>query len=68
MERIKLFTAALLLAAMSAGNDMWALSTSGKKMHPVDYEILQWKRQPTVGFHFCGRPDIDGIQRKALCI
>ena len=37
MKRIKLFTAALLLAAMSAGNDMWALSTSGKKdTHPVE--------------------------------
>ena len=26
MKRIKLFRAALLLAAMSAGNDVWALS------------------------------------------
>ena len=31
MERIKLFTAALLLAAISAGNDVWALSDSRKK-------------------------------------
>ena len=31
MKRIKLFTAALLLAAISAGNDVWALSDSGKK-------------------------------------
>jgi len=33
MERIKLFTAALLLAAISAGNDVWALSDS-RKNHP----------------------------------
>ena len=31
MKRIKLFTAALLLAAISAGNDVWALSDSRKK-------------------------------------
>ena len=37
MERIKLFTAALLLAAISAGNDVWALSDSRKKdTRPVE--------------------------------
>ena len=37
MKRIKLFTAALLLAAISAGNDVWALSDSGKKdTRPVE--------------------------------
>ena len=37
MKRIKLFTAALLLAAISAGNDVWALSDSRKKdTRPVE--------------------------------
>ena len=31
MKRIKLFTAALLLAAMSAGNDMWAFPLQERK-------------------------------------
>ena len=47
MKRIKLFTAALLLAAISAGNDVWALSDSGK-ITP----ILQWKRQPAASTSF----------------
>ena len=70
MKRIKLFTAALLLAAMSAGNDMWALSTSGKKdTHPVESpKFFSGNANPLSDFIFCGRPDIDGIQRKALCV
>ena len=48
MKRIKLFTAALLLAAISAGNDVWALSDSRKK----DTPILQWKRQPAASTSF----------------
>ena len=44
MERIKLFTAALLLAAISAGNDVWALSDSRKKdTRPVESDV--YKRQ-----------------------
>ena len=70
MKRIKLFTAALLLAAMSAGNDMWALSTSGKKdTHPVESpKFFSGNANPLSDFIFGGRPDIDGIQRKALCV
>ena len=69
MKRIKLFTAALLLAAISAGNGVGAFRFK-KERHASGRitPILQWKRQPAVGFHFCGRPDIGGIQRKALCV
>ena len=69
MERIKLFTAALLLAAISAGM-MCGRFPIQEERHASGRitPILQWKRQPAVGFHFCGRPDIGGIQRKALCV
>jgi len=69
MKRIKLFTAALLLAAISAGNDVWALSDSRKKdTRPVESPQFFSGNANPVGFHFCGRPDIGGIQRKALCV
>lgn len=70
MERIKLFTAALLLAAISAGNDVWALSDSRKKdTRPVESpQFFSGNANPLLDFIFCGRPDIGGIQRKALCV
>lgn len=58
MKRIKLFTAALLLAAMSAGNDMWALSTSGKKdTHPVESpKFFSGNANPLSDFIFVADP------------
>lgn len=69
MERIKLFTAALLLAAISAGNDVWALSDSRKKdTRPVESpQFFSGNANPLLDFIF-SRPDIGGIQRKALCV
>ena len=58
MKRIKLFTAALLLAAMSAGNDVWALSTSGKKdTHPVESpKFFSGNANPLSDFIFVADP------------
>lgn len=57
MKRIKLFTAALLLAAISAGNGVGAFRFK-KERHASGRitQILQWKRQPVVGFHFVADP------------
>ena len=69
MKRIKLFTAALLLAAISAGNDVWALSDSRKKdTRPVESPQFFSGNATRCWISFCGRPDIGGIQRKALCV
>ena len=48
----------MLLAAISAGNDVWALSDSGKKdTRPIESpKILQWKRQPLSDFIFVADP------------
>lgn len=54
MERIKLFTAALLLAAISAGNDVWALSDSRKKdTRPVESpQFFSGNANPLLDFIF----------------
>ena len=58
MERIKLFTAALLLAAISAGNDVWALSDSRKKdTRPVESpQFFSWNANPLLDFIFVADP------------
>ena len=55
MKRIKLFTAALLLAAISAGNDVWALSDSRKKdTRPVESpQFFSGNANPLSDFIFC---------------
>ncbi len=54
MERIKLFTAALLLAAISAGNDVWALSDSRKKdTRPIESpKFFSGNANPLLDFIF----------------
>ena len=58
MERIKLFTAALLLAAISAGNDVWALSDSRKKdTRPVESpQFFSGNANPLLDFIFVADP------------
>ena len=58
MERIKLFTAALLLAAISAGNDVWALSDSRKKdTRPVESpQFFSRNANPLLEFIFVADP------------
>lgn len=58
MKRIKLFTAALLLAAISAGNDVWALSDSGKKdTRPVKSpQFFSGNANPLLDFIFVADP------------
>ena len=53
MKRIKLFTAALLLAAISAGNGVGAFRFK-KERHASGRitPILQWKRQPAASTSF----------------
>ena len=58
MKRIKLFTAALLLAAISAGNDVWALSDSRKKdTRPVKSpQFFSGNANPLLDFIFVADP------------
>ena len=58
MKRIKLFTAALLLAAISAGNDVWALSDSRKKdTRPVESpQFFSGNANPLLDFIFVADP------------
>lgn len=58
MKRIKLFTAALLLVAISAGNDVWALSDSGKKdTRPVKSpQFFSGNANPLLDFIFVADP------------
>ena len=58
MKRIKLFTAALLLAAISAGNDVWALSDSGKKdTRPIESpKFFSGNANPLSDFIFVADP------------
>ncbi|MFS2985316.1 hypothetical protein [Bacteroides uniformis] len=58
MKRIKLFTATLLLAAISAGNDVWALSDSGKKdTRPVESpKFFSGNANPLLDFIFVADP------------
>ena len=58
MKRIKLFTAALLLAAISAGNDVWALSDSRKKdTRPVESpQFFSGNANPLSDFIFVADP------------
>lgn len=65
------FTAALLLAISSAGNDVWALSDSRKKdTRPVKSpQSFQWKRQPAVGFHFVADPtSVNTTEGSPMCM
>ena len=58
MERNKLFPAALLLAAISAGNDVWALSDSRKKdTRPVESpQFFSGNANPLLDFIFVADP------------
>ena len=58
MKRIKLFTAALLLVAISAGNDVWALSDSRKKdTRPVESpQFFSGNANPLSDFIFVADP------------
>ena len=58
MKRIKLFTAALLLVAISAGNDVWALSDSRKKdTRPVKSpQFFSGNANPLLDFIFVADP------------
>ena len=57
MKRIKLFTAALLLAAISAGNDVWALSDSEKtRVEPESPKFFSGNANPLSDFIFVADP------------
>ena len=70
MKRIKLFTAALLLAAISAGNDVWALSDSRKKdTRPVESpQFFSGNANPLSDFIFVADPTSGNTTEGSMCM